>query len=694
MVHVDDLEMKDFMSVKYAKLGFPQDSTIVITGGNANGKSTVCDAVALCFAEYRRGETYADFIRKGKDTALVKLNAHVNGEPIFFDITLSTKKGVTPFQRTIHYNNTKYTNSECTALLDSLDMTYFANVLFSMQGKDNITTMTPTQRAHELYKLFNYDFSEFLEKVQAKLDELKTAMTYQVNQIEFLEKQKFDFQEVDAPPFEKHEFEEKEISLSTKASRKESISKIMLENGRVHTSLAQVNKELISRKSAYDIAEERVTQHCNNKAKLESDIAAASTVLSNATSLKVTLANSLATEKSNHATAEESKLAIEKRIAELRDCIVRYEYDIRDFDRRKALVTEGKCDKCGHDTSDLVNPELEKAHDECVTLHAKAVADLAREKEKLAPAVKKHSDSTREQARIEASIAQNDKAIVDAQKKIAEGTEKLTTFDEKYDSIIKTRDDSQKLLLEKTTEQASLTALLIQYDEQELKELNEAIEQLTADISLYNNTMYKNSLILEANNKMHLAKEDNASKQNDARVKVQALSNSIATYTEVKTLLEKNFPNYLVVKTCAKLETEINTFIQTVFPNMRVKLYQNKKGVEFYYLPDITETPPTGDKTSWLSVHMASGMEKQALALAWRVALARAYNIGILLLDEVDSAASEESSQSVFTSLLENDYFSQLFIISHKTDVKNSIISLAKNPCVYMAKKGVFTRTT
>jgi len=691
MVHIDKLTMKDFMCVPEATIEFQKNSAIIITGDNANGKSAVCDALGVCFTEYRRGESYLDFIRKGKaECAVIHLDASINDEPIVFDITLS-KKG-TPFQRIIKYKTKTYTNSECTSLLESLDMTYFSHVLFSMQGEDNITTLSPTQRAHVLYKLFNYDFVAYLEKVQAKLDELKAKVTFNETQIDFLTKQKFDFQTEDTLPFTQLDYEEKVHSLEVLSARKEAITKIMLANNRVHTEMSQVNKELISRKSTYDIAEERITQHCNNKAKLEAEIALSAETISSSGTRLSTLEDNLKVARNGNATIESQKKNIEATIAELREKIIHYEYDIKDFDRRKALVAEGRCDKCGQETTALISNESIATNVAVNASLKEARNTLAQTSAKLPPLQASYTASTRDVARLEAEIAQCKVNAQTATKKVSDGADRLTALEASYDAIIKNRDGVKKLLDEKQKEHDDLSAKLLVYSEEEMRKVTADASVLDADTKSYSNTLYKNSLVKEANERLMQAQKDNGLKQTEARKIIQETSAIIHTYTEVKTLLEKNLPNYLVVKTCAKLETEINEFIQTVFPNMRVKLYQSKKGVEFFYLPDIIENPPSSEKTSWISVRMASGMEKQALSLAWRVALAKAYNLSILLLDEVDSAASEESSELMFKSLIQNSYFDQLLIITHKKDVKDAIVSLANNACVYLAKKGVFKR--
>ena len=65
-----------------------------------------------------------------------------------------------------------------------------------------------------------------------------------------------------------------------------------------------------------------------------------------------------------------------------------------------------------------------------------------------------------------------------------------------------------------------------------------------------------------------------------------SLNEEIEDNTEAKKILDKDFPQYLIVKTCDKLEKRINRFIKSVFGSMTIKMYQDKKGVDFFYVPE------------------------------------------------------------------------------------------------------------
>ena len=171
---------------------------------------------------------------------------------------------------------------------------------------------------------------------------------------------------------------------------------------------------------------------------------------------------------------------------------------------------------------------------------------------------------------------------------------------------------------------------------------------------------------------------------------LESYRKNLISYSDCIEIFEKTFPNYLIVKTCAKLEKAINNFIQTIFPEMEVRLFQNKQGVEFFYTPERSKIKKWV-KENLLNAKNASGFEKAALSMSFKVALLKAYDIPFAFLDEVDSAADDENSENMFKAIITNSIFEQLFIISHKYSVRDSIVTIAPKANVYYVSKGSFT---
>ena len=85
---------------------------------------------------------------------------------------------------------------------------------------------------------------------------------------------------------------------------------------------------------------------------------------------------------------------------------------------------------------------------------------------------------------------------------------------------------------------------------------------------------------------------------------------------------------------------------------------------------------------------MASGFEKDLLSLAFKVALCKLYNLSFAFFDEADGHSSDKNAEKLFKSLFTNGLFEQVFLISHKSTVKDVVKS---NVLVYYVKNGAFS---
>jgi hypothetical protein len=126
---------------------------------------------------------------------------------------------------------------------------------------------------------------------------------------------------------------------------------------------------------------------------------------------------------------------------------------------------------------------------------------------------------------------------------------------------------------------------------------------------------------------------------------------------------------------------------------MYVKLFQNKTGVEFFYTKDLTEDTPIESlkKEDLSNAKMASGFERAALSMAFKVVLCRAYGLSFAFFDEADEKGSEVNSVNLFKSLIDANIFKQIFIISQKSIVKDTLQSEMEDVCTYQVHKGNFT---
>ena len=171
--------------------------------------------------------------------------------------------------------------------------------------------------------------------------------------------------------------------------------------------------------------------------------------------------------------------------------------------------------------------------------------------------------------------------------------------------------------------------------------------------------------------------------------KYTLLSDDLAVYKEAKQIFEKKLPQFIIIKTCKKIQNKLNELVQTIFPNLYIRLFYSKKGIEFFYSTSgvIDEE---ADKDSMLPIKQASGFEKAILSICFKSVLCEAYDIPFVILDEVDAAASEENSRRFFDIVINGGLFQQSIIISHKIDIQDTIKGMSDSISSYMVAEGNF----
>lgn len=695
MIELESLHLEHFMRITKADLDL-QSAITILEGDNGQGKSAIMEAIAVCLAERKRADSVKEFVQKGFDHAKIVLRMKYNSVPIIFNVTLNVRGG-TPLERDVEYEGKHYINSEVTDLIKELDFTFYSDIILSMQGQDDIATMTPVQRANLLQRLFQFDFAEKVKGINDKIDEANEAIKLDNSKIDYLNKElvakkaRRDSVVLKEPPFDSSTYYAKQAEQDELFEELTNIKKIMNEVNELQDKRNTIVEK--SNNLGYKIQELRQKKETAQAAKTELETFDFDGKSSALTSEIENLRKEIDSQNVSLQMFDESIKANQTKQTEVLQNIATCKYKDTEFAKKLALIEKGVCPECGQSTCNMDHSVIEYDKDtnlnQIIDLEAEegnigfAIADDKRKKEEIR---QKISSLISKKATSEANLTSLRSTYNVLKSKVMpleiyEQLESDLTVAESDQAALQDAYNNVMNELEKRKD------ALIKQDEIERK-----YEAIKADIKMFDNVMMFNDA---AQKQIEQYDEDiENSEMNIEEIKniVASLTKDIECYNEVKKVLDKELPNFLIVKTCSRLESEMNIFVQEVFPEFRIRLLQSKRGVEFFYTVDANNTME--DVKTLINSKMASGYERSVLGIAFKVALCRAYGLTFAALDEIDSAASDDNSMKTFSSLINSNVFDQMIFITHKEPTKEMIRSLADDVTCYHVEGGVFTNET
>ena len=619
-----------------------------------------------------------------------------NSVRIIFNILLNVRGG-TPFESVVEYEGKHYINSEVTDLIKELDFTFYSDIILSMQGQDDIATMTPVQRANLLQRLFQFDFTEKVKGINDKIDEANEAIKLDNSKIEYLNKElvakkaRRDSVVLKEPPFDSSTYYAKQAEQDKLFEELTHIKNIMGEANELHDKRNDIVEK--SNNLGYKIQDLKQRKETAQAAKTELETFDFDGKSSALTSEIENLRKEIDNQNATLQMFDESIKVNQAKQTEVLQNIATCQYKETEFAKKLSLIEKGVCPECGQLTCNMDHSVIENDKsindDKIIRLKTEegnigfAIADYIRKKEEVRQNI---SSLISKKATAEANLTSLRSTYNVLKSKVMP----LEVYEQLEDNLkvaeadqVALQDDYNKVISELDKRKDAWT----KQDEIERK-----YEAIKADIKMFDNAMVFNNA---AQKQIEQYDEDiKNSEMNIEEIKNSAasLAKDIDCYNEVKKVLDKELPNFLIVKTCSKLEAEMNTFVQEVFPEFRIRLLQSKRGVEFFYTTDPNNDME--DVKSLINSKMASGYERSVLGIAFKVALCRAYGLTFAALDEIDAAASDDNSMKTFSSLINSNVFDQMIFITHKEPTKEMIRSLADDVTCYHVESGVFTNET
>lgn len=683
MIKPKYIHIQNFNNITDAELDLSSAVSLFV-GDNGSGKTSVVDAIGLCLFEYKRSDTYADYIKSGKDNACIYFECEISNEPITFNITIN-KAGSTALEREVNFQGKVYHNSEVSALLESLNLKYFSDIFCSMQNGKDITRLSPTERVAYIQKLLAFSFGpqtktidDTIKQLTETITELSTTNAALSQTIQNLEKQIKPLNNLDNLYSNIDEIKTKASQLQSyiisKTAALRSNAAVAIVKDKINAEIVALTNELTSKNTkAAEIkfANESRTKTVNKISEVKAIISEYEIKINN---IEAKL-NSLDTQYAVQETTVQNK-STEYYAAEAQLNVCKNNFD---------KVNHDKCPYCGQDISADNKAHYKQELDNAEETTFKLQKDLSLEKDKLNTLSNEKAALLREKMSLAASFdAQNNQLRSYETELVCIDNEliQLKPLLENINSIeqlIKEKQDLLKLENEK----------LLEIDNDEWNNSQKQLSEYNQIITNYQRIVDENTHIQAANETLQKNIDLQRKTLDENIEKYTLLSDDLAVYKEAKQIFEKKLPQFIIIKTCKKIQNKLNELVQTIFPNLYIRLFYSKKGIEFFYSTSGI-TDDEADKESMLPIKQASGFEKAILSICFKSVLCEAYDIPFVILDEVDAAASEENSRRFFDIVINGGLFQQSIIISHKIDIQDTIKGMSDSISSYMVADGNF----
>lgn len=665
MITLKTLHVENFMSIDCLDLEFSDNQITAITGQNGSGKSSLIYAIALALTGYKKGESYKDYIKTGKESAKVTMEVSLKGLPAYFDIEINGgKKKTGTLNRKVSYKNKTYLNSEFSQFIESEGLEELETLMFMFQGYHDIIDLKPAERANLLKKLFKFEFPDIVDGLKKNQEQLKVESLQQTAKVEELKSRVFT-----RTPLLREMPQEGIRALEEKF---ENISSILKGIGDIdEDSIVKCESEILDTEKELKFIESKINSDKSTLDSLRCSLKETEDFIKN--NPKESLYTVL---KQIEKELEEHRLnykELKEKDKELNEKLKITSYKVKELEGHYTISKTGVCHSCGQPIDKEYLSNLEK--------------ELNSTKEELS--------SVKESIK-KLNFDKSDKKGKDLECKIEE-LKDIIRKTESYETSLKST--SSRILdlmnlIEEREKAYSLTQekmRTLQVKKTELDSLKEAIKE--RDSLIEESNSIKNKLQTAKDNKIKNIERKSTNERIDREIverdlrvkelteKTNTLSISLNKVKQEIDIFETKFPNFIVLQACQKLEDLINSIVQRVFPYCRVSLKLSKGGINFFYTSESSED-------EWIPVSMASGAQRRTLSLAYFIALAKLSNISCIFLDEMDASMSPENAGIIYDFIGSLNYFNQVFFISHRKEAHEAVKARNDKLITYLVENG------
>jgi DNA repair exonuclease SbcCD ATPase subunit len=654
---------------------------LVISGENGEGKSTLLKAIMLAvFDDY--GGTLADYINWDSDFFRVIVSFSHRGvqyeSSVFYDGTTD---------RTLRFGSTVLKGEEVKKKLKEIfDIDLLKAAMLAVEQQIDVVSTKPAERRDYLKRIYDIEFRHQISVIEDEAKEHELELVKRTATQTEIQNRQYSVPERPVYPFGETEYE---------------LNKRNLELAR--KTLSDIENRLTAYTQAKADADKltRQTNQLNLAVQSEAnEIIYLGIKLAGLPEKKKALAEKLINEKEKQIVRNEKELAdsaarsasIEnERKTIFPERLPLFDSDEHTYVSQEIYAKKSKlkelqnardvCPTCGQSVNTPEHIEKRKNEIEILTESickltgrftdlsaSKKNREEAESRNKIKSDRKNYLDS---QLLLETekqkSIQTAGKAEIDKiESEIVHADSNIIAEEKHLREIILTKETSKSSLLVQLQNIQSrldeIWAIIKETPELPFEETKRKITDTETAIKSYDDAAARIHEIEKVERQIEAQKKRDAEQLEVLKDAIQVLNKLIGDAKASIKILKTEFPVYVISRVVRDIEKSMNDFLKKTYGGRySVEVTDKKNALHIFYGPKKKD------------VSLASGYEKQVFSSAFRLALCRAMGNKSVLLDEVDSAASDKNSEVLYNVLgeLVGNGIEQMIVISHKVSTRD-----------------------
>jgi DNA repair exonuclease SbcCD ATPase subunit len=706
---IERLCLENFKNVEFAEIELSKYNVFV--GDNGEGKSSFLTGLGYLFSPKSLDANLDDYVRWNTDS--FSIEGTIRKLLTTYDIKTTRKLGKnTTRNLTITNGKSKETFTN-QAVMDKLSILAESNISawssISSQGNSTaILNEKSSERQPKLKKIFGLDTIDLATKLLAEEGkDLKSHIQQLKNDLSLLKERTFKLKDVPVLPnideykvklsqleAVKEKYDNYESFLKTYAielknynSYIDNLQRLKKEEKEILATLESLKTKEVSFDSEIldsknlELSKLELQIQANNKSKESYDkkVEAISKLVKESKELHLAIASLVIEDKISETIILDDKAKLDA----LKEENTKIKITCDSLRKSIKLHEQGKCPECGQDAPHVdiqnIKNTLVKLEDELKNL-PDIINDLAgkikenEEKNKVTDSnlnTKKNLSEKLERLTIDISNSQGEldslsytPLDVDYLKTVESLKKEINTLKEEkklkesYDTDLKDASLSLQSIVKNI---ASLVVVEEPLEPRKPKEDFDIKEydNTKKEVNIYEEKVAQRDSIIKENEQIALEEENHDIRLKKIKEEIESSEIDLTEIELARNIGDKQLSPWLLERSTTNLITILNHYFQKIFPQYEIIFKQVGKDTEFYYMHKEIQFPA--------KIELASGFQKQAMALALRASLTLLSGTNIFLGDEIDSDAKPHNAIKLYDTLAKCN-FDQYFCITQKDE--------------------------